>query len=70
MGQYIIIAIVIGLIVGLIYTGILKSSLKSVRTQETAAFYQKGAGLTLTRKNDIYLRKTVEKVAKPKEQKK
>lgn len=70
MGQYIIIAIVIGLVIGLIYTGILKSSLKSIKTQETAVFYQKEAGLQLTRRNDIYIRKTLDKVAKPKEQKK
>lgn len=68
IGVMIIIAVVVGLLVGLIRTSALKASLKSVRKQENATVYAKGAGLTLTRKQDIYLFKNVEKVAKPKQQ--
>ena len=70
MSQAIIIAIVVGLIIGLIVTGVLRASLKSVHMQKNAAYYEKAEGLTLTRKSDIYLYKHVDKIAKPKDNKK
>ena len=68
IGVMIVIAVVVGLLVGLIRVSALKAALKSVRQQDNATVYAKGTGLTLTRKQDIYLFKNVERTAKPKQQ--
>ena len=66
----IIVAIVIGLVIGLIVTGIMSAGLKSVHLQSDAEEYIRGAGLNLTKNRDIFLYQTVDRIAKPKENKK
>ena len=64
----IVIAIVVGLIVALIITSVMRASLKSIAKQYSAAYYEKEEGLQLTKSQDIYMYKKVDRTAKPKEQ--
>jgi uncharacterized protein len=66
----IIIAIVVGLVVALIVTGIMRSNLKSVQKQQSAVYYEKEEGLTLTKNKDIYMYKKVDRTPKPKDENK
>lgn len=66
--SHIVISIVVGLIVALIITSIMRSGLKSVSKQHTAKYYEKEAGLQLTRNKDVYMYKKVDRTPKPKEQ--
>ena len=68
IGVQILIAIVVGVVLALIVTGVMRAQLKSVHMQHSAVFYEKPEGLQLTRKNDVFLYKTLDKTAKPKEQ--
>ncbi len=68
MGNYILIAIAVGLILALIVTSVMRASLKSVSKQYSAVFYEKEEGLKLSKKNDVFMYKKVDRIAKPKEQ--
>ena len=61
----IIIALVIGLVVAFVGTGVLRSQLKSVKWQESAAMYETER-LSLSNKRDIFLYRRVTKIPKPK----
>lgn len=63
-----IVALVIGFVISLIATGIMRSKLKSVRTQTKASNYVKKDSLKLTKKNDLYLYKHISRREKPKEE--
>lgn len=56
-----LIAVVFGLIVGLISVSVMKSQLKSVRMQTGATGYIRPGTFNLTRSNDIYLYRRVNK---------
>ena len=62
------IAIVIALIIAFIGTSSLRSELQSVRTATEANIYLKDGSFNLTKQDDIYVCKKVDKTAKPKPQ--
>ena len=62
------IAIVIALIIVFIGTSSLRSELQSVRTATEANIYIKDGSFNLTKQDDIYVCKKVDKTAKPKPQ--
>ncbi len=64
---WILIGLGIGLFAGFAVTGKMKASLKSVRQQRYAGNYVKDGSLNITEARDIFLYKTVTRVAKPKE---
>ncbi len=64
---WILVGLAVGLGVGLIVTGTMRSSLKSVRQQRFAGNYIKDGSLNITEARDIFLYRTVTRVAKPKE---
>lgn len=64
---WIFIGLAVGLGVGLTVTGIMRASLKSVRQQRYAGNYVKDGSLKITDARDIFLYRTVTRVAKPKE---
>lgn len=58
------ISLVIGLAVGLLVVFILKSQLKSVRSQNSAGAYVKSGSMAVTVRNDIYLYRNVTRTKK------
>lgn len=64
---WIFVGLAVGLGVGLIATNAMRSSLKSVRQQRYAGSYIKGNSVNITEARDIFLYRTVSRVAKPKE---
>lgn len=62
------IAIVIALIIAFIGTSSLRAELQSVRTATEANIYIKDGSFNLTKQDDIYVCKKVDKTAKPKPQ--
>jgi len=62
----IIFSLIAGLIVALIATGIMKGKLKSVRFQNAAGNYIKKGSMVVSVSRDLYLYKTVRRVARPK----
>ena len=65
--KYLAIALLLGAVVALIVVLVLKSQLKSVRSQNAARNYLKQGSLNLTEHRDLYLYRTVSRIAKPKE---
>lgn len=59
------IAFGIGFIISLIVTGIMKSKLKTIHSQSAADVYVKQGGIQLTRKNDLFLYRHVDRRKKP-----
>lgn len=64
--KYLLIALVLGIVVALIVVLVLKGQLKSVHRQAAARNYLKQGSLNLTEQRDLYLYRTVSRVAKPK----
>lgn len=62
---WIIIAIAIGIIIAFITVFIMKSQLKSVRSQPAANNYLKSGSLNITHSRDIFLYSTISRRAKP-----
>lgn len=62
-----VIAVAIGFIVALIVTAVMKSSLKSVRSQPAASNYVRPGSMNLTVSREFYLYSHVSKTAKPKQ---
>ncbi|MBQ8508989.1 MAG: TPM domain-containing protein [Clostridia bacterium] len=60
--NYLLPSLIVGLIAALIYTGVLKSQLKSVRSQTAAASYVVRDSLNLTDQRDHFLYRNVNKV--------
>jgi uncharacterized protein len=60
------ICLVIGLLIGAVSTAIMKSQLKSVRTQSGAANYVKTGSLNVTHRQDLFLYREVHRKGKPK----
>lgn len=65
--EWIGISLVIGAVIAFLITGAMRLQLRSVRHQAEAGYYQKSGGLNLTRRNDIYLYRNVQKHARPKD---
>lgn len=63
-GKYVLIALGIGLLVGVITAFVLKGQLKTVRRQPHADMYLKSDSLEITRATDLYLYRTVTRVAR------
>jgi uncharacterized protein len=63
----IIISIAIGFIIALITVSVMKAQLKSVRKNESASLYTVPGSMRITDSRDIYLYRTVKRIAKPKE---
>ena len=64
---WIFIGLAVGLGIGLTVTGVMRASLKSVRQKRYAGNYVKDGSLNITDARDIFLYRTVTRVAKPKE---
>lgn len=64
---WIFIGLAVGLGIGLTVTGVMRASLKSVREQRYAGNYVKEGSMNITDARDIFLYRTVTRVAKPKE---
>lgn len=65
--EWIAISLIIGAVLAFLITGAMRMQLRSVRRQAEAGYYHKNGGLHLTRRNDIYLYRHVQKHAKPKD---
>lgn len=63
-GKYVLIGLGIGLLVGVITAFVLKGQLKTVRRQPHADMYLKSGSLEITLANDLYLYRTVSRVAR------
>lgn len=59
------ISVVIGFVVALIATGIMRSKLKSVRSQTGAREYTVPGSMNITRSNDLFLYRTLDRRHKP-----
>ncbi len=66
LGKSLLISLIIGFVIALIATGIMKSKLKSVRSQHAAANYVRQGSLHLTESHDLFLYRTVTRRARPK----
>lgn len=64
--KWLLISVVIGLIIALVVTGSMKSKLKTVRKQSSAANYVKNNSMRITDSRDMFLYNTVERTEKPK----
>ena len=62
-----LICLAIAFVIALIATGIMKSQLKSVYSQSKADNYMKSGSMKLTKKNDLFLYRRVDRREKPKE---
>lgn len=58
-------SLVVAFIISLIVTGVMKGQLKSVRSQSAADNYIKQGSLQLTKKNDLFLYKHIDRRKKP-----
>lgn len=67
VGTNIVISLTVGVIVALISVSVMKGQLKSVKAQTTAHSYVRRNSLMLTQQRDIFLYRSVKKVARPKE---
>lgn len=67
VGQYLLISFGAALVIALIVTGVMKSRLTSVSMQTGAADYVRENSMKLTVSRDIFLYRTVSRVAKPKD---
>ena len=64
-GLSLLISLVIGFVVAFIATGIMRSQLKSVRSQTGAREYTKPGSMQLTRSTDLFLYRTLDRTRKP-----
>ena len=64
-GLSLVVSIAIGFVVALIATGIMRSRLKSVRSQTGAREYTVSGSMQLTRANDLFLYRTLDRRRKP-----
>ncbi|MBQ3140672.1 MAG: TPM domain-containing protein [Clostridia bacterium] len=60
-----LVSLVIGLVIGLISTGVMKSKLKSVRPQKTAANHVRHGSIKITDSREIFLYRNVSRRARP-----
>lgn len=60
-------ALLIGLVLGLIVTGVMRSQLKSVRSQAAASDYVKAGSMHVTQQQDLFLYRTVNRTERPKD---
>lgn len=58
-------SLIFGFVVALIITLVMKSKLKSVRSQRAAANYERPGSMHLTCSRDLYLYSTVTRIKKP-----
>lgn len=65
-GMSLLISLIIGFVIALIVTGIMRSKLKSVRSQRAAANYVRQGSMHLTESYDLFLYRTVTRRARPK----
>lgn len=63
-GMNLLTALIVGIVVALVVTGIMIGQLKSVRRQSGAANYTKTDSMHITRSNDFFLYRTVNRVKK------
>lgn len=61
------VSVIIGFIIALIAVGVMKSKLKTVRFKTTANSYLKKGSLNITDSSDLFLYRTVNRTAKPKD---
>ena len=61
------VCLVIGLLIGAIVTAVMKSQLKTVRSQSGAANYVKTGSLNVTHRQDLFLYRDVQRTEKPKD---
>lgn len=66
-GTTLIAAIIVGVVIGFIVTAVMKSKLKSVRSQSAAADYVKSGSMKITHSSEYFLYKNVTCREKPKE---
>ena len=59
------VSVVIGFVVAFIATGVMRSQLKSVRSQTGAREYTKPGSMQLTRSTDLFLYRTLDRTRKP-----
>jgi len=62
---YLLVSLVLGLVVALIVTGVMRSKLKSVKSQRAAANYVRPDSMQLTQSADLYLYSHVSRIKKP-----
>ena len=67
LGRNLLICLAIGFAVALVATTVMRSKLKSVRSQTGAREYTKPGSMKLTRSTDLYLYRTLDRRRKPKE---
>ena len=60
-------ALLVGIVIALISCSVMKSSMKTVRSNDSAASYVKGGSLNLTERRDVFLYANVARVPKPKD---
>ncbi len=65
-GAKLIVSLIIGFVAALITTGIMRSSLKSIRPQPSAASYIRNGSMQVTEHGDMFLYRHVSRTAKPK----
>ena len=64
-GLSLIVSLAIGFVVAFIATGVMRSKLKSVRSQSGAREYTKPGSMKLTRSSDLFLYRTLDRRRKP-----
>ena len=64
-GMNLLISVAIGLVVALIATGIMRAKLRSVRSQTGAREYTVPGSMVITRSNDLFLYRTLDRRRKP-----
>lgn len=62
-----LISLLVGFVIALIATGIMRSSLKSVRPQPAANNYVRNGGLQLTRSDDLFLYRNIVRRERPRD---
>lgn len=66
-GKSLIISLIIGLLIAFIVTAVMKSQLKTVRSQAAAGNYVKNGSLNITESSDLFLYRHVDRREKPKD---
>lgn len=66
-GKNLVISLIIGLVAAFIVTGIMRSKLKSVRSEAAASNYMKKDSLKVTNSRDMFLYRHVDRREKPKD---
>ena len=65
-GTKLIVSLVVGFVIALIATGVMRSSLKSIRPQPSAASYVRNGSMQVTEHGDMFLYRRINRIAKPK----